>query len=289
MWRDLNPIVTYANVLACVPGYEFGPRVIYDYQFIYVVRGKGTARIQDRSYDVQAGDLYFYSPYVIHHFTADPNDPFELFGMHFSLQSELPDPYVISPKTLQVEESFYVKHSNQLIISGKDEFIVPEFSQFVSSEIKTIFDQIIKEYDRGTSMSPLLNRSYLIQFLVQLERWKNSLNQHLSREHDVIFQLKQNLEENAHLPYKRGWLRDYSQYHEDHAARLFRKHMGISPHEYHALHKMNYAKSLLAYTDLSITEITDKLNLGSIHYFSRRFKLHTGHTPSNYRKLRNMI
>jgi AraC-like DNA-binding protein len=196
---------------------------------------------------------------------------------------------VIYPKIAEVSGNFRGEQNNKLIITGKEDFIVPEYSSPAIPEIKTIFDAIVKEYDRGEPMSPLLNRTYLIQFLACLMRSHSGSNIHSLRKHHLIFYITQKLQEYAHLPYQRSWLKEWSQYHEDHAARLFREHTGVSPHDYHLEQKMIHAKKLLAHTDLSITEIAEQLRLGSIHYFSRRFKLCTGRTPSDYRKLRKMI
>ncbi len=49
--------------------------------------------------------------------------------------------------------------------------------------------------------------------------------------------------------------------------------------------KIKDAKTLLRENKLSITEISERLGFGSIHYFCRLFKKKTGHSPKEYVKM----
>jgi AraC-like DNA-binding protein len=289
-WSQLNPVVTYANQLACEPGFSFGPRIIYNYQFIFVNKGKGKGRIQNRAYVAQKGDLFFYSPYVEHYFEADISEPFELYGMHFALEGELPASGVRTPQvSLTADLTQFSQVDNTLIIKGEADFIVPEYAQPSNLEIKRLFGLIIQEYNKGAATASLLNKAYLIELLIHMENWHQHIEAKASQTNEAILNIKRLLEEQAALPYDRQWLREASKYHEDHAARLFQKQEGMSPHHYHLLQKMNMAKKLLAYSDLSVTDITEQLHFGSVHYFSRCFKHNSGFTPTDFRKMKRMI
>ena len=65
---------------------------------------------------------------------------------------------------------------------------------------------------------------------------------------------------------------------------LFTEHIGKSPMEYfHAL-KTAEAKKLLRQSELSVSDISDRLCYSTIHNFSRAFKKSVGISPSEYRK-----
>lgn len=65
---------------------------------------------------------------------------------------------------------------------------------------------------------------------------------------------------------------------------VFKDETGYSPMEYVISLRMNKAKSLLAETDRSITDIAVACGYTNFTYFSRLFKKSTGISPSNFRK-----
>lgn len=71
--------------------------------------------------------------------------------------------------------------------------------------------------------------------------------------------------------------------------RSFRDYTGSSPAQYILLIKSQKAKELLANTNLTINEISDRLNYTSPYYFSVSFKRASGMTPGAFRKMANGI
>ena len=65
---------------------------------------------------------------------------------------------------------------------------------------------------------------------------------------------------------------------------LFKNKTGINFNKFFTLLKMEYAKKLLKQTNLKIYEISEKCGYGTIDYFTKLFKTHTGLTPVQYRK-----
>lgn len=66
--------------------------------------------------------------------------------------------------------------------------------------------------------------------------------------------------------------------------RIFQSQAGCGALHYFIKLKIKEAKRLIKETDMSMTEISEKLGFSSIHYFSRIFKNITGISPSNYAK-----
>jgi AraC-like DNA-binding protein len=67
--------------------------------------------------------------------------------------------------------------------------------------------------------------------------------------------------------------------------RSFKDYTGSSPTQYILLIKSQKAKELLANTDLTINEISEKLHYTSPYYFSVSFKRTSGMTPGEFRKM----
>jgi AraC family transcriptional regulator len=68
-----------------------------------------------------------------------------------------------------------------------------------------------------------------------------------------------------------------------HFARLFKKLTGASPHAYLATLRATRAQTLLAETDLSISEISARVGYSSPSHFTKTFRQATGLTPRAFR------
>ena len=65
--------------------------------------------------------------------------------------------------------------------------------------------------------------------------------------------------------------------------RIFRQFYNSTPMAYHQSIRIKRAKSMLLYTNLSISEIADSIGFSSIHDFDRVFHKSEGVAPSAYR------
>jgi len=69
-----------------------------------------------------------------------------------------------------------------------------------------------------------------------------------------------------------------------HFAKLFKKHTGITPHEYYTNYKISKVKEKLLDSNLSIAQAFAACNMDYNGYSARVFKEKTGLSPSEYRK-----
>jgi len=67
---------------------------------------------------------------------------------------------------------------------------------------------------------------------------------------------------------------------------VFRKVYGISPRKYLSELKLHEAKVLIQQSNLSFSDIAERLGYSQLSHFSRQFKRWTGLSPMDYRKLR---
>lgn len=64
----------------------------------------------------------------------------------------------------------------------------------------------------------------------------------------------------------------------------FQNAVGMSPIKYFILLKIKYAQTLLCYTDLTVTQISERCGFENPYYFSYVFKKHKNMSPSTFRK-----
>jgi AraC-like DNA-binding protein len=68
-----------------------------------------------------------------------------------------------------------------------------------------------------------------------------------------------------------------------HFSRLFKKIMGTSPHAYLGTLRTDRARTLLAETDLSVTEVGSRVGYSSSSHFTKAFRESTGLSPRAFR------
>ncbi len=98
----------------------------------------------------------------------------------------------------------------------------------------------------------------------------------------IIHRPDQKIKKNfsMHLVEKIG--KDYSS-----LSSLFSEIEGITLERYIIHQKIEKAKELLVYDELSLGQIADQLNYSSIQHLSNQFKKVTGLTPSHFKKMRH--
>ena len=62
---------------------------------------------------------------------------------------------------------------------------------------------------------------------------------------------------------------------------------GITIEKYHIAQKIELAKELLVYDELTVSEIADKLHYSSPAHFSSQFRSVTGLSPTQFKQLKH--
>ncbi|HEU0110147.1 MAG TPA: AraC family transcriptional regulator [Flavisolibacter sp.] len=76
-------------------------------------------------------------------------------------------------------------------------------------------------------------------------------------------------------------------YEYHYLSNLFSEVKGITIEQYIISHKIERAKELLIYNELTLTQIAEKLHYSSVSHLSNQFKKVTGLTPSFFKKMKH--
>ena len=83
-----------------------------------------------------------------------------------------------------------------------------------------------------------------------------------------------------------AYLSEKMHYDYNYLSNLFSEVKGTTIEHYIISHKIERAKELLMYNELTLTEIAEKLHYSSVAHLSNQFKKVTGLTPSFFRKMK---
>jgi len=116
-------------------------------------------------------------------------------------------------------------------------------------------------------------RSIFKELLLEKKGFTGNIN-------DILSYIEINIKKNVSLE-------DLSSYYNIspyYMSKLFKKETGINFIDYISKRKINLAKEMLEFTDMSIINIAIELGYNEPNYFSKVFKKSTGMSPTNFRK-----
>jgi AraC-like DNA-binding protein len=128
-----------------------------------------------------------------------------------------------------------------------------------------------------------LKKNLLKSGLELLEDQKSIL---IERIKNIIVEMIHYSEEIPKVNYS-DYISEKLGYDYTYLANTFSEIKGITIQQYIIINKIERAKELLLYNDLSLTEISYKLHYSSVAHLSNQFKKVTGLTPTYYKELKN--
>lgn len=241
------------------------------YEICYIAHGTVDWWVEDRVFEVDPGTVFLTMPGERHGGLHDIMNPCELFWIQFELPEEGPLPGLTGAETASLADKF--ARIEQRYFPG-----LPT--------VPILFDQIVKEHRAPTDYSEMIIRTSLIELMIcvirsheeQVRRGATEsehsrpiqcalqwIDQHVG--HDLkVDEIAKQVGLSSTVFYKR--------FHEE---------LHVTPGEYLTQRRIHKAKSLLADTSRSITDIAHSLGYSSSQYFATIFKKTTGVTPRAYR------
>lgn len=259
--------------IGCQKGYRIGEHIQYCYEISYIVSGSGIYFIDEQAYSLQKGDIIICRPGERHDGLADNADPFRVLYTGFNFHQ--------SPAE---EEQSFIRIKNCL-----DTLQSPVIHEQIG--IEKPFQNILYELLNPDEDSHFVIRINLFQLLMSFYR---NVSGHVSayhKPHTSISEKKRavygvvnyidkhlyELKELTQIASKLGYSYTY-------LSHIFPQEMGVTIQEYYKKKRFDYAIKLLEESELTITEIAEKLGYQSVHSFSQAFRKVFGVSPSIYQQ-----
>ena len=131
----------------------------------------------------------------------------------------------------------------------------------------------------------ILTRIFLTEILVPFEKQKlEGLDPFLLKKDGIPYQLVEYVRSHYNEPINANGLAKMFNESRANVITLFKWETGYTLTDYIARYRMFIAKHILAFTEVPVAEIAERVGYLEPGYFSRVFKKHLGHTPEDFRR-----
>lgn len=248
------------------------------YHLICVTGGNGTLHIDGEACKPRVNDLFLFLPWVYHEIVSDPDRPLCTVDVKFL------------PGDADMEKQLQK---------------LPVPVSRIPNELRLILENMVEEAQKKRPYYKSILTANFVAFLFHLLRMNGvsdiAPGEEQAGETHVPIGLTEAADELAdrvvrflHNHYDEkislGRLSRQFAVNQAHLCRVFAKSYGVSPIQHLNNWRLYKAKELLAYTELSITEIARQVGFRSVHYLSRYFAGKEAISPLQYRqKMRESV
>lgn len=242
--------------------YFFGPAIRSHYLIHYVIKGRGVLLLNNKLYEVNAGQAFIIFPNEVSFYQADDDDPWDYTWIGFNgLKADL-----------FFEELNITSTSNPVITFDTEPLCFRELREI--NEI-CIYDEV-----------KLLGLLYLMFYDLLKQHKDNSINKHENNNIQLSYADKAIDFINKNY-YKKISIDDIARYiglNKSYLGNIFKSTFNISIKTYILDLQIKKACQLLKDTNITIGEVSKAVGYDDTFQFSKIFKKYTNYSPKEYRK-----
>ncbi|NJE39754.1 AraC family transcriptional regulator [Faecalicoccus pleomorphus] len=230
------------------------------YELTYIDHGKLDMTLDGKEYHLNKYDLIIYYPGQFHTQSTDEESTCSYLTIMFDMETKM-DISLMNRVFKTRKDIYNVLSAFMKAIQSKD-YLSEEMALAYLNEVLILLYQFDTKTDEESNVNPMQ------------EYYENTLlNEILVFIHNNIFTAFTVEDLCQKFSISRSSLQS-----------LFRTNIHTTPKHYISNLKLNQAKLLIQEHKYTISEISDMLGFTSIHYFSRKFKLQYGLSPTDYAK-----
>ncbi len=260
--RSTKLAVVCGGVEHCAPDYEIRRATFPFYSLEYVARGEGRLKLGRCGHALRPGVIFAYGPGVPQHITASPQKPLVKYFVDFA----------------GTAAAAWIQNAG--LAPGRVSQVYPP------NEIQPLFDELIRNGQRGTRQAPELCRRLLDCLGVKLLEARAPLKGTDSLALATYEHCRQFMQD--HFQRLRTLEQVGRECHVDTAylCRLFGRFDQQSPYRFLTRLKMNAAAGQLQQPGALVKNVAAELGFTNPFHFSRVFKSVFAIAPEAFRELR---
>lgn len=276
-YKQNCPILVDINHSVCEKDYLFGAHYHSNIEFLFGIKGSLYIKCGSSEYHLKKGDLMLINPDVVHYTIGEDEEnqyicirvlPLTLYNV---LKNGINKNYLLP----------FIVQSNAYPVFFKSDDIE-------NTHIPSLIKELLTEYENGNIGYELFMVSGIYKIIVWILRYwhKNGYDVDINMEKDD-FEIYQKIREYVNKNYNKDIsVNDVAKYcNMSYSSfyKYFKDEIGESFTDYITKVRIIEAEKLLATTDISINDISQKVGFSTPSYFVSQFKKIKSLTPKQFR------
>lgn len=279
----ISPYIRRAMHSTLTAPFHIYPRVLYDYEVIFVKDGACLIRIDGSDYICKKNNVVFLPPNVVHSFHSVENKNFIQPHIHFDVIYS--DKSRITPISFKNRENMTPDEIGLIQKNFFSDINIPYV--FVPSDparFQSVFFRIIDAYREGAEMALSVKSDMLKLLELIITQFEHTHSDVAPVAHTVANTVKNYIDNNYFEPVSLDFLADLFHINKFTMMRRFKTTYGISIMKYYNNKRIAAAMKMLQDTNMTVKGIGETLHFTDAYSFSRFFKDEIGMSPQKYRE-----
>ncbi len=258
-----NLLLGQSGIAGYPPGATFGPRLLYDFEFIWIIEGSAKVELDQHRFEAPPGAVLLGRPGMTQRFDWDPRARTIHAFLHFSFDYSAPGwpPLNQWPVVRQIASEDIIRPLFRYVI---------ELARNAPSTASQLVESAVT----------LMLQSFLSGHTTIVSEPHEDLPPGVQK---TLAAIRRALAQSPPTPLTLPHLARAAHVTPEHLCRLFRRYLNMGPLECVGLARLERAASLLVRTNLPIRQIADAAGFVSPYHFSNKFRKVYGYSPRDYR------
>jgi AraC-like DNA-binding protein len=247
----------------CEEEWDWSPPPLSDFDLWYALAGTGDMCLNGKHYPIQKGSCFIICPGDQPQATQNLDERLQVIFIHFQCESKNSYP--------PITENFPNRYTN-VIETHHFELLLNRILEIEERNLawkEAEFDWIMKQV-------------FLLLFRQQIEKSEKN-HSTLEKQSHLIRRVISYIKEAPGYRISHDELAEKVNLSPEYLSKIFKKNMGISMREYVTNARLERALYLLQETSMNVSQTSDALGYGNVHFFSKQFKNRYGHPPSDFK------
>lgn len=284
---EINPFIRRAWYSTLHANEYFRPRVIFDYELLYIKDGHCLVQVEDNIYQAQRGDIFLFRPNRQHSLKIASDTDLIQPHVHFDVEQyadaeKVPVNYVTFDNVPAEQRSMFRRDVLEEELGPLPDFIHPSDYRIFE---KMILEVIYTNERKDSILDQIICKQTFLQLLHQtLYEMQLSSNNNTIAKENTAARIRTYIDHNLDRSIKLNEIAAKCYVSKCYMIDVFKEVYGITPHQYHKKQRIEKSQHLLRFTNMSVTEVAIAMGFDSIHPFTNKFHEIVGMSPSEYRK-----